>query len=305
MKFSVTVLGSSSALPTASRNLTAHLLNAYERFFLIDCGEGTLRQLRRFKINISKINNLFISHLHGDHYFGIFGLLTTFSLLGRSKDFHIFAHEELHELINCQLKQEELSYNIVFHKLNKTENEIIYEDKKITVRSFPLKHRIASNGFLFKEKLGDRNIKKELIPYYNLSVKDIVSIKKGNDFIDNEGNIISNEHLTKKPHKQRSYAFCSDTVFYPPIIDIIKDVDLLYHESTFAEDMKERAKKTLHSTAKDAAEIAKRANAKGLLIGHFSTRYRNLDILQKEAAEVFPNVSLAVDGNTYEIKAWS
>ncbi len=302
MKFSVTVLGSSSALPTASRNLTAHLLNAYERFFLIDCGEGTIRQLRRFKCNIAKINHLFISHLHGDHYFGIFGLLTTLSLLGRKKEFHIYAHEELQDILNCQLNQEQLLYKIVFHKLNKKQEEIIYEDKQITVSSFPLKHRIPTNGFLFKEKPKERNIKKELIPYYNLSIKDILSIKKGADFIDNEGNIVENKHLTIDPPRQRSYAFCSDTSFYPKIVPMIKNVDLLYHESTFANDMQQRAKQTLHSTAKDAAQIAKLANAKQLLIGHFSTRYPKLDIFKEEASEIFPNVILATDGSTYEIK---
>ncbi len=302
MKFSVTVLGSSSALPTASRNLTAHLLNAYERFFLIDCGEGTVRQLRRFKINISKINNLFISHLHGDHYFGIFGLLTTLSLLGRNKAFHIYAHEELQEIINCQLNHEHLSYEIVFHKLNKNKIETIYEDKQITVTTFPLKHRIASNGFLFKEKQKERNIKKELIPYYNLSIKDIVNIKKGEDFINADGDIIPNKHLTLDPPRPRSYAFCSDTGFYPEIVPIIKNVDLLYHESTFADNMAVRAKETLHSTAKNAAEIAKLANAKQLLLGHFSTRYTNLSIFTEEASQIFPNVMLAIDGTSYDIK---
>ncbi len=301
MKFSVTVLGSSSALPTSSKGLTAHLLNSNERFFLIDCGEGTVRQLRRFKLSLAKINTLFISHLHGDHYFGIFGLLTSLSLLGRTKDFHIYAHKELKEIIDFQLAHEQFSYKIVFHPIKKNSVELIYEDKQITVTSFPLNHRIATNGYLFKEKKKERKIKKDLISYYDLSIQDIVNIKKGEDFTDKEGNIIPNKHLTIDPPRQRSYAFCSDTAFYPEIVPIIKNVDLLYHESTFLEEKRYRAIETKHSTAKDAAEIAKLANAKQLMLGHFSKRYNDLSMFIKEASEVFQNVVLAIDGNTYEI----
>ena len=301
MTFSVTVLGSSSALPTSSRYPTAHLLNAYERFFLIDCGEGTQIQLRKFKARFSKIGRVFISHLHGDHYFGLFGLLSSLSLLGRTNDFHIHAHKELEKMLNFQFKYYQLGFRIVFHPLPENNVDIIYEDKQITVTTFPLKHGIASNGFLFKEKIKDKNIKKELIDYYKLSIKDIVKIKAGENFIDAEGNEIANEHLTFPAFKQRSYAFCSDTAFEPAIVPIIKNVDILYHESTFAEDMKQRAKETHHSTAKQAAEIAKRAGAIKLLLGHFSARYKELGIFEKEASAIFANVSNVVEGQTYSI----
>jgi len=302
MTFSVTVLGSSSALPTSSRYPTAHLLNAYERFFLIDCGEGTQIQLRKYKARFSKINHAFISHLHGDHYFGLFGFLSSLSLLGRTNDFHIYAHKELEKMLNFQFKYYQFGFNIVFHPLPEKEVKIIYEDKQITITTFPLKHGIASNGFLFKEKLKEKNIRKELIDYYKLSIKDIVKIKQGDSFVDEDGNIISNERLTHSPFKQRSYAFCSDTAFEPSIVPIIKGADILYHESTFVDDMKQRAKETYHSTAKEAAEIAKMAGVKQLILGHFSARYKELDIFEKEASEVFKNVSNVIEGQSYSVE---
>lgn len=302
MTFSVTVLGSSSSLPTSSRYPTAHLLNAYERFFLIDCGEGTQMQLRKFNAKFSKINYLFISHLHGDHYYGVFGLLSTFSLLGRKNDFHIFAHKDLKSIIEFQFKHYPLSYNIVFHDLPVKKTEVIYEDKQITVTTFPLKHSIACNGFLFREKEKERNIKKEFIEYYNLSIRDIVKIKRGEDHINEEGKVIPNSKLTERPYKQRTYAFCTDTAFYPEIIPVIKGVDLLYHESTFANDMRKRAWDTLHSTAVEAAEIAKMAEVKKLLLGHFSSRYTKLDVFKKEALAKFNNVELVKEGKCYHLK---
>jgi len=301
MMFSVTVLGSSSALPTATRFPTAHLLNAYERFFLIDCGEGTQIQLRKYRLKFSKINNIFISHLHGDHYFGLFGLISSFSLLGRKSDLNIYAHAELENIIKNQFQYYELNFTINFHKLP-NKNKIIYEDKNITVETFPLKHRIPTNGFLFKEKKRDLNLKKNVVKEFNLSIKDILSIKQGNDFIWEDEKIIKNSRLTEKPYKQRSYAFCSDTAYYPKITDTIKNVDILYHEATFANDLKEKAKKTFHSTAKQAAEIAKKANAKKLLIGHFSSRYKKLFLFEKEAKSIFENTELVKEGNNYIIE---
>lgn len=302
MTFSVTVLGSSSALPTSLRYPTAHLLNAYERFFLIDCGEGTQIQLRKFKMKFSKINHVFISHLHGDHYFGLFGFLSSLSLLGRTDKIHIYAHAELKNILDFQLKYYQLGFEIIFHKLSEGKVEVIYEDKQIQVTTFPLKHSIVSNGFLFKEKPKERNLRKEMIDYYQLSIRDIVKIKNGEDFIDIEGNIVSNDRLTFPPFKQRSYAFCSDTAFEPSMVPVIEGVDILYHESTFADDMKQRAKETMHSTAKQAAEIAKRANAKKLLLGHFSARYTDLDIFESEAREIFKNSFIVSEGQTYDVE---
>ncbi len=300
MIFSVTVLGSSSALPTATRFPTAHLLNAYERFFLIDCGEGTQIQLRKFHLKFSKINNIFISHLHGDHYFGLFGLISSFSLLGRKNDLNIYAHADLENIIKNQF-QYELNFTINFHKLP-NKNEIIYEDKNITVETFPLKHRIPTNGFLFKEKKRELNLKKNVVKEFNLSIKDILGIKQGHDFVWEDGKVIKNNKLTEKPYKIRSYAFCSDTAYYPKITDTIKNVDILYHETTFSDDLKNIAKETFHSTSKQAAEIAKQANVKKLLIGHFSSRYKKLYIFEKESKSIFENTELVKEGNNYIIE---
>lgn len=302
MTFSVTVLGSSSALPTSSRYPTAHLLNAYERFFLIDCGEGTQIQLRKFKKKISKINHVFISHLHGDHYFGLFGLLSSMSLLGRTDNLHIYSHKELKNILDFQLKYYKLSFDIVFHELIEGNVAVIYEDKQIQVTTFPLNHRIASNGFLFKEKPKEKNLRKEMVDYHQLSIRDILKIKKGEDYIGDEGDIIANEKLTYPPFKQRAYAFCSDTAFEPSIVPVIAGVDILYHESTFVDDMKNRAKETAHSTAKQAAEIAKMANVRKLLLGHFSARYNDLEIFETEAREIFKNAYNVVEGQTYSIE---
>ncbi|MDF1550957.1 MAG: ribonuclease Z [Bacteroidales bacterium] len=302
MTFSVTVLGSSSALPTSSRYPTAHLLNAYERFFLIDCGEGTQIQLRKFRMKFSKINHVFISHLHGDHYFGLFGLLSSMSLLGRSDNLHIYSHSELKNILDFQLKYYHLGFEIVFHELIEGKIAVIYEDKQIQVTTFPLNHRIASNGFLFKEKTKEKNIRKEMVDYHQLSIRDIVKIKKGEDFIDAEGNIVPNENLTHPPFKQRAYAFCSDTAFDPSIVPVIEGVDILYHESTFADDMKIRAQDTAHSTAKQAAEIAKMANVRKLLLGHFSARYTDLEVFETEARQIFKNSFNVIEGQTYSVE---
>lgn len=301
MNFSITVLGSSSALPTSSRFPTAHLLNANERFFLIDCGEGTQMQLRKYKIRFSKINHIFISHLHGDHYFGLFGLLSSFSLLGRTNPLHIFAHQELKDIITFQFNNYPLGFKIDFHSLPEKTSDIIFEDKQLTVTTFPLNHRILSNGFLFKEKQKDRNLKKDMIAYYNLSIKDILKIKQGEDYVNTDGILVPNKNLTLAPALPRSYAFCSDTAFDPSIVKYIKNVDIIYHESTFVEDMKSRATETAHSTAKQAAEIARLAGAGKLLLGHFSARYRDLTIFESEARQIFENVHNVEEGQTYYI----
>ncbi|MFN8259274.1 MAG: ribonuclease Z [Bacteroidales bacterium] len=302
MNFSVTVLGSSSALPTSTRFLTAHLLNSNERFFLIDCGEGTQIQLRKYHIRFSKINHIFISHLHGDHYFGLFGLISSFALLGRKIDLHIFAHSRLQEILEFQFKDYSLGFNLLFHAIQPDFEGILFEDKQITVHTFPLKHRIASNGFVFKEKQKDRNILKEMIPYYKLGIKEIVKIKKGEDFITPDGRTIPNNHLTKDPPRVRSYAFCSDTVFDKSIVKHITGVDLLYHESTFLKADKERAHQTGHSTSDEAALIAKLAGVRKLIIGHFSSSYKDLSVFEREAKEIFAHSEIVTEGKTFQIE---
>lgn len=305
MAFELTILGSSSALPTSERYPTAQVLNASGRFFLIDCGEGTQIQIRRQKIAFGKIRHIFISHLHGDHYYGLIGLISTFNLLGIKNDLHIYSPTQLREILQPQLNllKAGLQFNIIFHPLNFKKPELIFEDKVIEVISFPLKHSINCCGFLFREKTKERNIKKEYIQEFNIPIAQIRAIKQGADFETENGKIIPNEQLTTPPPPPVSYAFCSDTAFHPPVVETIKEVSTLYHEATFTEEMKEWAVKTYHSTALDAAKIAKMANAGKLIIGHFSSRYKTTEQFLKEAQSEFKNTETAVDGKKYSIKA--
>ena len=304
LPFQLTVLGSSSAMPTSSRYPTAQVLNVLERFFLIDCGEGTQHQIRKHKVGFGKLNHMLISHLHGDHFFGLIGYITTQILLGRTHELHIYAHSELQRYIQFQLDFlgiKELHFRLIFHPLNFKKAQLIYEDKKVLITSFPLKHRIACCGFHFQEKEREANIKKEQIKKYNIPIKEIKNIKKGADFVAENGDIIKNEKLVNPPPKPRSFAFCSDTMYTESFVEIIKDVDLLYHEATFAETDKKLAKDTFHSTGKEAAQIAKLANAKKLLIGHFSARYKKPEIILEEAREVFEKTYAVKDGDTYTV----
>lgn len=298
MTFNVTILGCSSALPTSKRNPTAQVLNVFERFFLIDCGEGTQIQLRKYGAKLAKIDNIFISHLHGDHYFGIFGLISSFALIGRKSDLHIYSDPELEKIVNYILntQNEKLNFKIIFHSLDFKNKAQIYEDKHITVSSFPLKHRINTCGFLFEEKEKQKNILKSAIDKYNLSLKDIIRIKEGEDFIAEDGKLISNSELTILNTKERSYAYCSDTQFQEKNAEYFQNVDVLFHEATFADNQEKRAKETYHSTAKQAATTAKLANAQKLVIGHFSARYKDSTILLNEAKTIFENTIVAEDG---------
>jgi ribonuclease Z len=303
MPFELTILGSSSAVPTSDRYPTAQVLNIRGRFFLIDCGEGTQIQLRRQKISFSKIKHVFISHLHGDHYFGLIGLVSTMNLLGIKNDLHIYSHSELKQLLQPQLDfiKGDMNVNLIFHPLNFKKPQKIYSDKRVEIYSFPVKHSISTCGFLFKEIKKEANIKKEVILKYNIPIAQIKAIKNGADFIRDTGETVPNKQLTLPPKKPRSYAFCTDTGYYEPIIEWIKGVNLLYHEATFPEEMKEFAQKTMHSTAKDAARIAKSANVKKLILGHFSTRYTDVSVFENEAREIFEDTITAVDGQVYKI----
>jgi len=304
MALSLTILGSNSALPTSDRYPTAQILRVSERFFLIDCGEGTQMQLRRNKVNFNKISQIFLSHLHGDHIFGLMGLISTFGLLGRRNALHIHAHEDLKGLLEPHLNYfcADLPYNIEFHDLTYDEPTIIYEDKKVTVESFPLSHRVPTCGFLFKEKPKQANIRKEAIKKYDLKVREIVAIKAGETFIGEDGNPVPPEELVIPAPKPLSYAFCSDTRYYRRVIPIIKGVDILYHEATFAHELKDLAKRTSHTTAKQAATIARDAEVGQLLLGHFSSRYKDLTPLLKEAKAVFDNAILVRDNEMYVLE---
>lgn len=299
--FNLLILGSSSASPTAERHPSAQLLNISDRYFLIDCGEATQIQMRKYKAKLQAIDFILISHLHGDHFFGLPGLLSTMNLLGRKQKLNIYCPEELKSIIDALNKVSDTVFNfeINWHFTNSDGLNLLFEDSKVEVYSFPLKHRIYCTGFLFKEKPLPRNVDKQKLAELNISVAEILKLKKGFDVENEDGALIKNTDATIAPPKSRSYAYCSDTKFYKSLARFVKDVDLLYHESTFLEDKKERAKKTFHSTAKQAAEIAKLANAKKLLLGHFSARYGNLNSFVDEAKPVFENCELALEGKTF------
>jgi ribonuclease Z len=303
MTFELTVLGSSSALPTSTKFPTAHVLNLHERFFLIDCGEGTQIQLRRSKIRFGKINHIFISHLHGDHVFGLFGVLSTFNLLGRKTPLHLYGHTGLEALLDFNTRNfaEESSFPVVFHPITKRELQLIHDDKVLEVFAFPLKHRVPTFGFLFREKVRPLNIRKEIIVEHRLSIKQIRALKAGEDIVTDEGIRLKSASATEPAYHCRSYAYCSDTMVYEKIVPYIKQVDLLYHEATFLEADKKLAKLTGHSTVVQAATIAKKAGAKELLIGHFSNRYKQDETFLEQAKSVFPNTRVAQELNTYKI----
>ncbi len=303
MKFEITILGCGSALPTIHKNPTAQYIVVQERYILIDCGEGTQLQLRKLKLKFQKINHIFISHLHGDHYLGLIGLLSSFHLLGRIKPINIYGPENLNKILNSHfnLSGTKLNYSIVFKPTNPDNPEILFEDKVIEIQSFPLDHRIDCCGFLIKEKIKERGLDKSAIEKYNIPIKNFAAIKNGEDFLI-DGKKILNSEITFDPPQPRSYAFCSDTKYNELIIDYIHEVDLLYHESTFLEKMKSRAQKTHHSTALDAANIAKKANVKKLLLGHYSARYKDVSEFEVEARAVFKNTTAVNDGDVYKIE---
>lgn len=297
-RFDITILGCGSAMPTTLHNPPSQLVELNEKLFMIDCGEGTQLQMRKYKTRIGKLQALFISHLHGDHIFGLPGLISTLSMLGRTDDLHIYAHREIELLLKPLLiyMGQHMSFKIELHPLNAGKKEVIYENKTFQVSSFPLKHRVNTNGFLFEEKEAPRHIIREMINYYNIPVREIAAIKAGADFITDNGTLIPNHILTRPPSPPRRYAYCSDTAYAPEIIPYIKEVDLLYHEATFAESELSRAAETYHSTARQAAEIAAAASVKKLLIGHFSSRYNELETLLHEARAVFSDTELADEG---------
>jgi len=303
----VTVLGSSSALPTSQRYPSAHVLTAYGRMFLIDCGEGTQMQLRKCGIRFGRINDIFISHLHGDHVFGLYGLLSTFNLMGRTNPIRLHAPANYDLLLRSHLSDFDihLNFEIVFVPLQGNEPTIVYEDKHLTVAAFPLKHRIQAYGFVFREKPADRNIIKEKIEEYSIPIYRIPGIKKGQDFVNSEGLVIKNDEITVPPPNPLSYAYCSDTMYFARLSSFVKGVNLLYHEATFDSFMEKLARKVMHSTTLDAAKTALKANVGTLMIGHFSARYDDVTTLVDEARTIFPSTIPAIDGNTYDIKELS
>ena len=298
----LTILGCYAATPRTFTNPTSQLLDIKNRLFLIDCGEGTQVQLRKNKIKFSKINHIFISHLHGDHFFGLVGLVSTFSLLNRTTDLHIHGPKGIKEIITMQLRLSNswTNYGLFFHELTSTESEIVFEDDKVLVKTIPLKHRVYTNGFLFQEKVGERKLNLDAVQNYEIESCYYQKIKNGKDIRLEDGRVIENERLTFDPVPAKSYAFCSDTAYHEAVIPIIANADILYHEATFLQSEESLAQKTLHSTAKEAATIALKSNVKQLILGHYSTRYENIEMFKEEATTIFPEVLLADDGRSFE-----
>lgn len=304
MKFELTILGSNSATPTSQRFPSCHVLNVREKLFMIDCGEGSQIQLRRFRLKFSRLNHVFISHLHGDHCLGLPGMIASFNLLGRTNDLHIYAHPELKTVLHPVIEyfSHGLSFEIVYHDIDPSKHQLVFEDKSLEVWTIPLNHRVPTCGYFFKEKPREKNILKYKVDQYQLSIAEIVSIKAGSDLVLEDGTIVPNHDLTTDALPlPRSYAYISDTKFKPSIAPLIKDVDLLYHEATFVENDEVKLSKTFHSSARQAAEIAKLADAKKLLIGHFSARYTSSEGHEKAAQEIFHNTVAVDDGMRFTI----
>ncbi|MDV3577034.1 ribonuclease Z [Elizabethkingia anophelis] len=293
----LTILGYNSAIPTVKSSPTAQFLEMDERCFLIDCGEGTQVQLRKAKVKFSKINHIFISHLHGDHCFGLPGLIASFRLLGRDQELHVYGPKGIKKMLETifEITETHRGFQIVYHELEGDQSQKVYEDDKLEVWTIPLDHRIYCNGYLFREKPKDRRLNMaEISKYPEIEICDYHNLKRGKDFVLSDGYVLKNEVLTTDPEPPVSYAFCSDTRFKEDIIPIIENVDVLYHESTFLHDLKEMADYTGHTTAKEAAIIAQRAGVKKLILGHFSNRYADLTVFTDEAREYFPNTFLPI-----------
>ena len=299
----LTILGCYSATPRIEAHTTAQILETRGHVFLIDCGEGTQMELRKNKIKFNQIKHIFISHLHGDHCFGLIGLISTFRLLNRETNLHIYGPKGLKELILVQLKLSNswINFELIFHEIESFKSELIYEDDKLEVRTIPLDHRVYTNGYLFKEKPFDRKLDIDAAQANNIDVAYYRKLKQGEDVLNNDGVIISNSAVTSKGLVPKCYAFCSDTAYKEDIIPLINEVDVLYHESTFLEVHAKLCSKTKHSTAKQAATIAKKAKVGTLILGHYSSRYSDLEEFRTEASAIFKEVELARDGKTFQI----
>lgn len=304
MSFSVTILGCSSSIPTNDRNPSGQIVNYHDKLYLIDCAEGTQLQLRRYLKRIQRLHAVFISHLHGDHFFGLVGLISSLHLLGRKKELHVYGPQGLEDIIRLQLSYShtELVYNLIFHVTNPEVSELIYDDDELQVITIPLDHRIPTHGFLFREKSGLRKIRKEVVLSEKIPYTAYESIKRGADYTMADGTVISNESLTISPPPPRSYAYCSDTRYTETILPLIKGADILYHETTFLKDLADQAEQKFHSTAEQAARIALLAGVRKLIIGHYSARYDDVNPFLDEAKSIFKETELTYDGLILTIK---
>lgn len=301
--FKVHILGCGSALPTKRHNPSSQIVEIRGKLFMVDCGEGTQAQIRRSHLNFTKLYAVFISHIHGDHVLGLIGMISTFGLQGRTSPLHVYAPATYGTLLQMELDMfcSTLDYEVVFHPVDTSKQTIIYEDRSLTVETIPLNHRMPCSGFVFREKAGHRHIKPEMLAFYNIPRSQINNLRAGYDWTSPEGEVIPNNILTTAPDPIRAYAYCSDTRYMPSLKDRLNGITTLYHEATYCEDMKDKAIKYLHSTAREAAMTARDAKVQKLIIGHFSQRYLDETVLLKEAQEVFVNTVLADENKTYNI----
>ena len=301
--FKVHILGCGSALPTLQHNASSQIVELREKLFMIDCGEGTQIQLRRSRIHFSKIIAVFISHLHGDHCFGLPGMISTFGMTGRTAPLHIYAPAAFEPILEQTLSFfcQGLEFKVVFHAVDTTQNKVVYEDRSLTVETIPLQHRIDCCGYLFREKPILPHIRRDMIDFYKIPISQINNIKAGADWVTPEGEVIANSRLTTPAEPARSYAYCSDTRYIKTLHKLVKGVSTLYHESTYSAEDAERARLYWHSTSQDAARVARDASVGKLLLGHFSARYNNESQLLEEAKEIFPNSYLTCEGATFDI----
>jgi len=301
--FQTTILGSSAAIPTSLRHTSAQVVQYHNQRFLLDCAEGTQMQLRRLKLPLMKMDHIFISHLHGDHYLGLPGLLFTYHLLGRENTLHVYAPPGMQQIIDLQYELSQLkpSFDIRYHDLTRGQEQV-YEDDRLSIETIEMAHRIPTFGFLLREKPRPRNIRKRAIRRFNIPQERMQAIKSGEDFVTESGQVVPNKEITIDPPLPRSYAFCSDSLYTESFLDQIKGVDLLYHEATFMHDKVAIAHEKTHATTIEAATLAKKAGAEKLLLGHYSARYKELDAFKKEAATVFPNTLLAEEGDVIAIR---
>lgn len=302
--FKVHILGCGSALPTIRHNASSQVVELRNKSFMIDCGEGTQIALRRSHISFSNLTAIFISHLHGDHCLGLIGMISTFGLMGRTQKLHVYAHEDLGPMLKAQLAMfcPNLEYEVEFHPVDTTRQAIIYNDRSLTVETIPLEHRVPCCGFLFREKPGLPHIRRELIDYYQIPTSQINNIKNGASWTSADGEYVPHERLTTPADPVRSYAYCSDTRYMPHLKDVVQGVNLLYHEATFADDRADRAAFYQHSTAREAAQVARDANVGKLILGHFSARYEDESILLNQAREVFENTELSYEQAVFDVK---
>lgn len=301
--FKIHILGCGSALPTPKHYASSQVVEIRGKMFMIDCGEGTQIQLRRSRIKFQKISNVFISHLHGDHCFGLIGMISTFGMLGRTAPLHIYAPADFENMLNAQIEMfcRGLEYEIVFHAVDTEKSYIVYEDRSLSVSTIPLKHRIPCCGYMFREKPILPHIRREMLDFYNVPLSRFNNIKNGEDWITEEGEVIKNSILTKPADPPRSYAYCSDTAYMPELWKVVKNVNVLYHESTYAGDNEDMARMYYHSTSQQAAYVAKNADVGKLLLGHYSSRYANEEVLLDEAVKIFPNSVLSHEGQTIDV----